>query len=258
MQAKTLKRAQLGLSIVELLIALALGLLLMTGIIQVFIASRQTYATNEAMGRLQENGRFALDFIARNARNAGYVDPINIDNLPAPLSTSGCGAYCIGDNTDTNSDRITFSMQPVLQDGQRYSCTGDQVTPPAVTNVKAIIYNSFYVSNGSLWCTWGEVGQAAKPPKEIVSGIDSLRILYGVAASANSDSAARYIPASNVTNWSQVRSVRIAVLANSIDKITPTPASSLNYYLLDAAPINQGNDGLARQIFTTTIQLKNI
>lgn len=253
MRTQTLKRVQLGLSIVELLIALALGLLLMTGIIQVFIASRQTYATNEAMGRLQENGRFALDFIARNARNAGYIDPINLKDLPAPLITTKCGNFCIGDSVTTNSDRVAFSMQPVLQDGQRYSCTGSTVA------ANEIIYNSFYVSDGSLKCAWGIVGQpATEQDKEIISGIDSMRVLYGVASSVNSDSAASYVPASRVTNWSQVRSVRIAVLANSIDRISPTPSSTLNYFLLDAAPINQGNDGLARQIFTTTIQLKNI
>lgn len=165
MQAKTLKRVQLGLSVVELLIALALGLLLMTGIIQVFIASRQTYATNEAMGRLQENGRFALDFIARNARNAGYVDPINIDKLPAPLSTSGCGAYCIGDNTDTNSDRITFSMQPVLQDGQRYSCTGDQVTPPQSLTPKPLSTTASMSLMAPSGAHGGKSGRPLKPRK---------------------------------------------------------------------------------------------
>lgn len=260
MNAPQLKRLQIGLSMVELLIAMALGLLLMTGVIQVFLTSRQTYAANEAMGRLQENGRFALDFIARNARNAGYIDPINLNNLPAPIALSGCPtSYCTADNISSTSDRIALAMQPVPQDGKRYSCTGDEVAPPAVSNSSAIIYNSFYVKNGSLWCNWGEIGAAsAKTEKEIVPGIDSLRVLYGVASSSNSSSTSRYIPATDITDWTLVRSVRIAVLANSVETITPRPDATTNYYLLDAAPISQGNDGLARQIFTTTIQLKNI
>ncbi|WP_272493072.1 PilW family protein [Atopomonas sediminilitoris] len=253
MNVLSLKKSQRGLSVVELMIALVLGLILMTGIIQVFLTSRLTYATNEAMGRLQENGRFALDFISRNARNAGYIDPINLANLPDPLPRSNCSDICLGDDTGTNTDRITFAMQPVLQDGNRYSCSGD-----LVTTANAVIYNSFYVENGSLWCNWGEVGQPKKTAKEIVSGIDSLRVLYGVSASTNSSSASQYVPASRVSDWSLVRSVRIAVLANSVEKISPAPAGGLNYYLLDAPPVNQGNDGLARQIFSTTIQLKNI
>ncbi len=63
----SMRRQQLGLSLVELMVALVLGLVLMTGIIQVFLSSRQTYASNEAMARMQENGRFALEFISRSA-----------------------------------------------------------------------------------------------------------------------------------------------------------------------------------------------
>ncbi|MCO6705108.1 PilW family protein, partial [Streptomyces sp. CHB9.2] len=54
-------RRQKGLSIIELMIALLLGLLLMGGVMQVFLSSRQTYQTNSALSQVQESGRFALD-----------------------------------------------------------------------------------------------------------------------------------------------------------------------------------------------------
>lgn len=84
------RRTQLGLSLVELMVAMALGLLLMTGVIQVFLSSRQTYAANEAMGRLQENGRFALEFIARSARLAGYTEPVYEGGKPLALVRPSC------------------------------------------------------------------------------------------------------------------------------------------------------------------------
>lgn len=65
-------RRQTGLSIIELMIALLLGLLLMGGVIQIFLSSRQTYQTNTALSQVQESGRFALEFIAFDLRNAGY------------------------------------------------------------------------------------------------------------------------------------------------------------------------------------------
>ena len=57
-----------GFSIVELLIALALGLLVVAGIVQLFVGNNRTYEVVNA----QENARFAFDFITRSARSAGY------------------------------------------------------------------------------------------------------------------------------------------------------------------------------------------
>ena len=65
-------RQQHGLSLVELMVAMALSLLLMLGVMQIFLSSKQTYSTNIALSRVQESGRFALDFLARDIRNAGY------------------------------------------------------------------------------------------------------------------------------------------------------------------------------------------
>lgn len=63
---------QNGLTMVEFLIAMMLGVFLTGGLIQLFADSRKTYQVQEGLSRVQENGRFALDFIARDIRMAGY------------------------------------------------------------------------------------------------------------------------------------------------------------------------------------------
>lgn len=73
-------RRQHGLSLVELMVALLISSLIMIGVVQVFSASRQTYTVDEGMARLQENGRFALDFLARDIRMAGNMGCIG--NIP--------------------------------------------------------------------------------------------------------------------------------------------------------------------------------
>lgn len=65
-------RKQAGLSLIELMIAITLSLLLMAGIMQMFLTSKQTYNTNNALSRVQESGRFAIDFLTYDIRNAGY------------------------------------------------------------------------------------------------------------------------------------------------------------------------------------------
>lgn len=68
-----MKKNQQGLSLVELLIAMALGLVLMGGVIHVFLSSRMVFSTQQAISRVQESGRLAMEFIAEDTRMAGYM-----------------------------------------------------------------------------------------------------------------------------------------------------------------------------------------
>ncbi len=61
-----------GFSLVELMLALALGLVVVTGIVQLFVGNSQTYNVLNGQSRMQENARFAMEFISRAARSAGY------------------------------------------------------------------------------------------------------------------------------------------------------------------------------------------
>lgn len=68
-----MKKNQQGLSLVELLIAMGLGLVLMGGVIHVFLSSRTVFSTQQAISRVQESGRLAMEFIAEDTRMAGYM-----------------------------------------------------------------------------------------------------------------------------------------------------------------------------------------
>ena len=67
------RRKQLGMSVIELLIALGLGLLVVSGVVQLFVGNSRTSEIVTAQARLQENARFAFDFISRSARSAGFL-----------------------------------------------------------------------------------------------------------------------------------------------------------------------------------------
>jgi len=63
---------QCGLTLVEVMIALALGLILTLGAVQIFVSSKQGYRANEALARIQENGRYALHFIKQDIRSTAF------------------------------------------------------------------------------------------------------------------------------------------------------------------------------------------
>lgn len=83
---------QRGLTMVELMVAITLGLILTAGIIQIFVNSKQTYRVEAALSRVQENGRLALEFISNDIRMASYwgcqPSPANIVN---ELNPAGAG-----------------------------------------------------------------------------------------------------------------------------------------------------------------------
>lgn len=63
---------QRGFSIVELMIALTIGAIILAAVSMVFISSKQGYTTQDRLARLQENARFAMHFLVKDLRNAGY------------------------------------------------------------------------------------------------------------------------------------------------------------------------------------------
>ena len=67
----------LGLSLIELLVAVALGGILMGGAISLFVNNRATYEITNDMARLQENARFALQIMTEDIRMAGYIGCVN-------------------------------------------------------------------------------------------------------------------------------------------------------------------------------------
>lgn len=60
-----------GFGIVELMVAIALGLFLVGGVIGVFVTNQQAYRTTEQLSRMQESGRTAVELMARQVREAG-------------------------------------------------------------------------------------------------------------------------------------------------------------------------------------------
>lgn len=79
-----------GVSLIELMVALAIGMLLIMGLVQVFGASRTAYQLSSGLSRVQENGRFALDILQRDIRMAGHMGCVNDQArfLPANITAS--------------------------------------------------------------------------------------------------------------------------------------------------------------------------
>lgn len=63
---------QKGISLIELMVALIISTLLILGVLQLFLNTSNSDRVNNALARVQENGRIALELIGADARRAGF------------------------------------------------------------------------------------------------------------------------------------------------------------------------------------------
>jgi type IV pilus assembly protein PilW len=101
-----MNRRQYGMTLIELMVALAIGAFLMIGAITVFMQSRTTFRVTESVSRLQENARFALDSLEPDIRMAHYWGLTSrtylIQGRRAPTEGAGVGTHPCGNNWNLN------------------------------------------------------------------------------------------------------------------------------------------------------------
>ncbi|MGB1447888.1 MAG: PilW family protein, partial [Arenicellales bacterium] len=109
-------RRQRGVTLVELMIALAIGLLVTVAMLKVYVDASRMYRFNEGLARVQENGRFGLEFIRRDARVAGFWGCYSDATLTNGVSATSNAYINVGaghitgtsDDGLNGSDSITF------------------------------------------------------------------------------------------------------------------------------------------------------
>jgi type IV pilus assembly protein PilW len=94
-----------GLTLIELMVALAIGSFLVIGAVQIYTQSRQAFVINESIARVQETAQFAMDTIeadlrmasnwGRNSRGLAVdgrsIAGNNNPNLLPPVQAPDCG-----------------------------------------------------------------------------------------------------------------------------------------------------------------------
>lgn len=102
--------AQSGLGLIEIMVALAISAVLLTGVIQIFLSSKLSYRISEANARVQEGGRFAMEFLNNDLRMAGHL---------------GCfrGGFSAVENVLTDPAEFGWNLEVPLE-GSEWTGTG--------------------------------------------------------------------------------------------------------------------------------------
>lgn len=141
------RNPQAGLTLIELMLALMIGIVLVGGMTQLFIANKRTLQVQNGLATVQEVGRFATHTLAKAIRSAGYfscpglqiLSPNVIANgVPANLATIDLSDILDGADDLTAGNALgakagTDSLT-VRGGGAGFGITGN--TTPANANVQ--------------------------------------------------------------------------------------------------------------------------
>ncbi|MDX2479354.1 MAG: PilW family protein [Desulfuromusa sp.] len=112
---------------IELLVSLAISLVILGGVYQVFVGSNKSYRANEQFARLQESARFATDIIGRDLRMAGYTGCSRIPG--SVVNTLQDTSFFFNFNVGTQGFEYIGPVAPAGVDALDFSPNLDAVIP---------------------------------------------------------------------------------------------------------------------------------
>lgn len=196
-------RRESGITLVELMVSLTLGLLVVLVATGLLLATKAGYTTQDDNSRIDDTGRYIIESLSRAVRQAAYV---NWDREQAPfVVTPGMSANILGLDDRRLKRDIPGIDQPVSDavngsdvlavrffgagsapgDGTMLNCAGFSVAAPSSTEMadESRGWSIYYVAKDSkgepqLYCKYnGEKGWASD---SIARGVESFQVLYGV------------------------------------------------------------------------------
>ncbi|MDY6984713.1 MAG: hypothetical protein SV422_16630, partial [Pseudomonadota bacterium] len=154
-QHRSIASRQRGMSVAELLVALGISASLMAGVVGVYVSMFQADRTQEAVSRIQESGRFALNFLGQELRMAGYL---------------GCSSALDRSliNNTLSSPPASFQATRVIQGWEANTSDPGEINPSV--NDEAVGDTS---ASG-----WGTSGGNVLDLTRAMPGTDILRVWY--------------------------------------------------------------------------------
>ena len=156
-QSNGLINRQVGLTMIELMIAMVIGLLLTAAVLQVFVGTRVTYAAQSSLAKLQESGRFAMEYLAHDIRQAGYAG-CSVNNTITNVVDDGTGVDEFFDIRDAVTARNNVAAG-LAYDGRNVSPGSDVIMVKYAIPGSTCTVGAHNADTGTITCQAGHVFQ---------------------------------------------------------------------------------------------------
>lgn len=144
-----------GFTILEVIVAMAIGLVALASAYSVFVAHNRTYKVEERIAEMIQNARAGMDMMTREVRMAGYdpfIPPADAGIVSAQANsieftmdiTSSFGADQADGDTDDQNEHITYLLYTAsgIQKLGRRS-TANAVSQPVADHISALSFRYF-------------------------------------------------------------------------------------------------------------------
>ena len=225
---------QSAFTLLEMMIAMVIGLIILSGVIMAYLSSKQTHLLTNEMIAVNDNGRFAANYLTKDLQKAGWINTdINSSeghSLTLPVSKLTNNEAVSGGK---NSDSITIRYYGDAD------CIGTAPTDGVVENTYKLAATS---SLPELLCNGAS----------LIKNVESFQVLYGTLTSTGM----QYVNSASLSDVSSVKTIKIAfTVASDNENILGTSSSAIDS-VLDEGPYTF-TDGRYRQLFSKTILLNN-
>lgn len=145
---------QRGFSLIEIFISLAVGTVLLTGVLSVFVSMKTTTDETTSYGALQENGRFAIQILTEDLIRVGFWGDLSgslmtskLTQFPAQNATD-----CIGDGANNSSFPHDIGHFREIwgekhQAGTALGCITDAVADSDILQIKRVVSSTTAAAN---------------------------------------------------------------------------------------------------------------
>lgn len=262
-------RTQRGVSLVELMVAMTIGLFILLLISVVYIEGARNLRFRQGQGENLANSRYALHTLSTQFAKAGYRRDPSQDVFQAFPMTTDNGTECSFDHGQAvkvdDLGALCIRFQP--RDADEVDCAGNSggiaalgpyESPPAPSVGAGMFIEKYYVNaSGSLVC------QAGDKHVEVVDGVVDIHFEFGIGpitASMADRTVEAY--ASAASNDDAIRAMRYSILlAASTPQLTGGIDSSVcERWTLESGKADRCNaeDGRLYQIAAGALTLRNL
>lgn len=132
------RHQQRGLSLVELMIAVTLGLLMLAALVGVFTQNSKSFRQTDALAEMQDNARFALDALVRDLSMAGYYGGMYGSSAITPFTVAPAPDCGVADSSTSPATPWAFLLSRRVEFRNHLSsttiasafpCLGQATTP---------------------------------------------------------------------------------------------------------------------------------
>lgn len=260
---------QTGLSMIELLIALAISSFLIIGITQVYIDNKRNYGFQQSQGEIQEANRFISLLFDTYLNKAGYSrEPYLPDEeIFKAANRDKCLPFKDGQRVTKTKDSVGTGLciRYTQLQSEELDCAGnatetfDDTNPFDINNKAPVVTAAFYVDDGKFYCQSGD-GDAV----ELLTGVASLRLAFGINPTSET-TVTKTLAAEDWDNSKgQILQVRYeALIASSRNQRGEGDSAVLDNWLINASAdektaIEAGDTGQLYQIASSTVTLRNL